>query len=137
MHGRHRDPIWWRYIDDEFAIWEHGQESLDSFLHQINDFHHSIKFTAEYSTERITFLDTTVILDGSTIYTDTDLYTKPTDTHQYLSPESCHPKHCTTSIPYSQSLRLRKICSRDEDFVERTGELKEHILARGYKEPLV
>ncbi len=110
--------VWWRYIDDIFAIWEHGQETLDIFLGQINEFHDTIQFTAEYSTERITFLDTTVILDGTTIHTD--LYTKPTDTHQYLSPESCHPKHCTTSIPYSQSLRLRRICSRNEDFVERT-----------------
>ncbi len=62
---------------------QHGQESLDNFLDQINEFHNTIKFTAEYSTERISFLDTTVILYGNTIHTD--LYTKPTDTHQYLS----------------------------------------------------
>ena len=57
---------------------------------------------------------------------------KPTDTHQYLSPNSCHPKHCTTSIPYSQALRLRRICLRREDFVKRLNELRDHLLAHGY-----
>ena len=70
-----RPHTWWRYIDDIFAIWEHGRESLMTFLDQINSFHPSIKFTAETSTQEVSFLDTTVILD---IYTD--LYTKPTDT---------------------------------------------------------
>ena len=83
----------------------------------------------------VTFLDTAVILDGRRVYTD--LYTKPMDTHQYLSPASCHPRHCTSSIPYSQSLRIRRICSREEDYRKRTGELKSHLLARGYGEMTV
>ena len=127
--------IWWRYIDDVFAIWDKGQDELENFLQQINTFHNTIKFTAEWSTDRVSFLDTTVILDAGTIHTD--LYTKPTDTHQYLSPESCHPKHCTTSIPYSQSLRIRRICSRDEDYTKRTEELKEHLKGRGYRDTTV
>ena len=118
----HKPRIWWRYIDDVSAIWECGQDNLETFLRQINTFHTTIKFTAEWSTDRVPFLDTTVILDEGTIHTD--LYTKPTDTHQYLSPESCHPRYCSTSIPYSQSLRIRRICSREEDFRRRTGELK-------------
>ncbi len=117
-----------------FAVWNDGEERLQEFLEEINSFHPSIKFTAEWSRE-ISFLDTTVILDGNNIHTD--LYTKPTDTHQYLSPRSCHPRHCTSSIPYSQSLRLRRICSRDEDFQTRSKELKNYLLARGYEERLI
>ena len=94
-----RPHVWWRFIDDIFAIWQHGQEQLKKFLQEINSFHQTIRFTAETSRERVSFLDTTVIVDGRTI--QTDLYTKPTDTHQYMSPDSCHPRHCTTSIPYS------------------------------------
>ena len=41
--------IWWRYIDDIFFIWEHGEESLKVFKEQVNIFHSTIKFTAEYS----------------------------------------------------------------------------------------
>ena len=48
--------IWWRYIDDIFFIWEHGEESLEKFLNKLNTFHPTIKFTAEYSKEAIKFL---------------------------------------------------------------------------------
>lgn len=130
-----RPWVWWRYIDDVFAIWHVGEERLTTFLEEVNSYHPTIKFTAEHSTDRVTFLDTTVILEGDSVRTD--LYTKPTDTHQYLLPTSCHPKQCTTSIPYSQSLRLRRICSRDEDFVKRSDELKTHLTTRGYEETIV
>ena len=109
-----KSNVWQQYIKDIFTIWEHGQESLDLFVPQINLFHTTIKFTAEISTECITFLDTTVLLEDGMLHTG--LYTKPTNIHQYLSPNSCHPKHCTTTIPYSLGLRLRRICSRTEDF---------------------
>ena len=68
--------VWWMYI---FVIWDKGRVLLVDFLSQINAFHPSIKFTTEVSTDRVSFLDTMVILDGNTIHTD--LYTKPTDTH--------------------------------------------------------
>ena len=74
-----RPSIWWRYIDDIFAVWNDGEEQLQHFLHEINTFHPTIKFTAEWSREKVSFLDTTVILDGTILHTD--LYTKPTDTH--------------------------------------------------------
>ena len=47
--------IWWRYIDDIFFIWRHGEESLEKFLNKLNSFHPTIKFTAEYSKETIHF----------------------------------------------------------------------------------
>ena len=31
--------IWWRYIDNIFFIWEHGEESLEKFLNILNSFH--------------------------------------------------------------------------------------------------
>ena len=129
------ENLWWRYIDDIFTIWDKGQDLLDSFLQHINHFHPTIEFTAETSTDKVSFLDVTVILEGNTI--QTDLYTKPTDTHQYLSPESCHPRHCTTLIPYSQSLRIRRICSREDDFTRRLQELKSHLIDCGYNESMV
>ena len=41
--------VWWRYIDDIFMIWEHGEEELQKFLETLNCYHPTIKFTAEYS----------------------------------------------------------------------------------------
>ena len=45
---------------------------------------------------------------------DVDLYTKPTDTHQYLLPSSCHPKHCSRNVPHSLALRIRRIHDHSE-----------------------
>ena len=36
--------IWWRYIDGIFFIWGHGEV----FIEQVNMFHSTIEFTAEY-----------------------------------------------------------------------------------------
>ena len=49
---------WWRYIDDVFAIWPHGERNLEILLNELNSFHPTIKFTAEWSKESVTFLDT-------------------------------------------------------------------------------
>jgi hypothetical protein len=46
--------------------------------------------------------------------------------------ESCHPKHCTKSFPYSQALRIKRICSNEQTTKKRLGELKCHLKKRGY-----
>ena len=114
--------IWWRYIDDTFFIWEHGEESLKVFIDQVNLFHTTIKFTAEYSREEVNFLDLSIkLIDGKL---KTDLFVKPTGTHQFLNPTSSHPYHCKNGIPYSQALRLNRIYSDDEDFDKRCNDLE-------------
>ena len=101
---------------------------------EITQAHPTIKFTTEWSRDSVSFLDTTVkIVDGRIV---TDLYVKPTDTHQYLAANSCHPRHCKEAIPYSQALRMRRICcSLDEAFNKRITELKEHLTRRGMTKP--
>ena len=76
-------------------------------------------------------MNTQVYLDRGQL--ETDLHVKPTDSHQYLLPSSCHPRHCKDSIPYSEALRLRRICSK-EIYKSRMEEMKKHFLERGYKE---
>ena len=121
----------WRYINYMFAIWPHGKEHLSTFLDGINNFHPSIKFTAEWSYMSVTSLNTKVTIDdeGGLV---TDLYVKPRDTHQYLHRCSCHPGHCKHGIPYSQALRTCRICSRTENCLQRVSELKGHLINRGY-----
>jgi len=128
--------LWLRYIDDIFLIWEHSSETLNDFMDHLNACHPSIKFTSEVSQEKVNFLDTTVHLttDG-TLYTT--LYSKPTDSHNYLRFESAHPQHCKTSLPNSQFLRLRRICTRIEDYDTNAIMLAAHFIRRGYPEDLV
>ena len=111
---------WWRYIDDIFMIWTHSVDDLHAFTSYLNSIHPTIKFTSNYSLTSIPFLDVNVFVDNGNI--TTDLYTKATDKHQYLLHSSCHPQHTKRAIPFSLALRLRRICSTDETFKQRSNE---------------
>ena len=60
------------------------------------------------------FLDTTIvatlIVDKKVVIT-TDMHSKKTDTHQYLSPNSCHPNDQTKNISIGVADRIRRNCS--------------------------
>ena len=127
--------IWWRYIDDIFAIWCHGEANLEVFIADLNQAHPTIKFTAEWSSSSIPFLDTRVQLENEQL--TTDLHVKLTDSRQYRAANSYHPRHCKEAIPFSQALRMRRICSINDDFRKRSSELKTHLLQRGYEPSFV
>jgi hypothetical protein len=38
---------WYRYMDDTFVVWPHGEEELCEFLDHLNSIHHNINFTME------------------------------------------------------------------------------------------
>ena len=101
--------LYLRYIDDIFMIWQHSVTELDTFIEHMNTCSEHIKFTVAKSTEQIAFLDTLVKLDRGQILTD--LYSKPTDSYNYLYYNSAHPQRCKDSIPHSQFLRVRRICT--------------------------
>ena len=136
LENYHLQPlVWWRYIDDIFMLWQHGEKELKKFLDILNCYHPSIKFTWDYSREKINFLDVNVIRKDNQLITD--LYIKPTDTHQYLHASSCHVYHCKKSIPYSQALRLSRICSENYLFDKRCNDLEMRLKERGYSDKLV
>ena len=53
------------------------------------------------------------------------MHYKPTESHSYLS-------HAKKSIPYSQFLRPRRLCSEDSDFSLKSEEMCEFFGKRGY-----
>ena len=115
--------IWWRYIDDMFFIWEHGEESLKVFSEQVNMFHPTIKFAAKFSKEEVNFLDVNIkLIDGEL---KTDLFIKLTHTYQFLDLTSCHPYHCKKGIRYSQFLRVNRICLDTDAFDRHCNDLEE------------
>ena len=124
--------LWWRYIDDIFMVWTHGEDKLEDFINHINSLHSTVKFTHEFSKSHISFLDVTVSLDNNNKIS-TDLFVKSTDTHHYLLHTSCHPSHIKKSIPFSLSLCIRRICSTTEKFQQRTNELLEFLCKRGHR----
>ena len=132
LSNYHLKPlIWKRFIDDIFLIWTHGEAELLKFVDYMNNQHQTIKFTQEFSYNHINFLDTTVKfgLDRKLI---TTLYNKPTDTHLYLHYNSAHPHSVTHKGPFGQFLRLRRICSLDQDYLENAEKLISYYKKRGY-----
>ena len=102
--------------------------SLKEFINEINSFHPIIKFTADWSKEKVNFLDVEVTLNNGVL--STDLFVKPTDTHQFLDPTSCHPCHCKKDIPYGQTLRLNRIWSDNNNFDKRCNKLESWLLKK-------
>nr|XP_039251129.1 uncharacterized protein LOC120328667 [Styela clava] len=100
-----------------------------------NSLHPTIKFTFECSTNWITFLDVKVHIINNKL--ETEIFSKETDSHQYLSPSSCHPKHVTKNIPKSLFIRIRRTCSTNEFFDKHAKILKTYLTKRNYKENLV
>ena len=62
----------------------------------------------------------------------TSVHYKPTDAHSYLDYWSSHNPNTKNSIPFSQFLRLRCLCSDDSDFVQQAEEMKIFFLTRHY-----
>ena len=86
-------PYLWlelRCIDDIFMIWTAEEQSLLEFLEWMNQLHDTIKFTHDWLERNINYLDVQVINNNGVM--ETDLYTKPTDKHQYLFHISFHPR---------------------------------------------
>ena len=127
--------FWSRYLDDIFFIWQHGKEGMFEFFEYVNNYHDTIKYTWEWSERELSYLDFWVMLKNNRI--STDVYSKQTDTHQYLDSRSCHPTHVKRGIPYGQALRMRRICDSDEVFKERLKELEGNLVKRGFKKNLI
>ena len=105
-----------------FFLWKHGENKLNSFIEKINKLHPNIKFTGEWSKTFLNYLDVTAFLIKGV--TESNLYVKPTESHQYLQSSSFHRFNCKKDIPYSQNLRLNYICSETDFFDKRCNDLE-------------
>ena len=112
-----------RYIDDCIGAISSSKEELNRFITSVNSFHPVLKYTWEISETSLAFLDIKVFING---------HYKPTDSHSYLLHSSSHPSHVKNSIPYSQFLRLRRLCSDDSDFSNKSQEMCQFFEKRGY-----
>ena len=120
--------LYLRYIDDIFLVWTGSKKSLESFLQNVNQQHPSIKFEAQMSTKEINFLDTTIYIKNN--YLLTRLYRKPTDIQSYLHDYSYYPNATKRDIPYSQPLRMKRICSEMSELTMNLNNLKSTLKSR-------
>ena len=122
-----------RFIDDIFMIWTSSEEELKEFIKNINEEHPTIKFDIEYSYHEIHFLDTKIKITSDNKIR-TSLYKKTTDRNTMIHQKSYHPPAMKRNIPYSQALRISRICSEEDDYHQELTNLIKKFKARGYNE---
>lgn len=89
----------------------------------------SIKFSLEYSKDTVSFLDVSVNKSEQLL---TKVYRKQTDRNSFLDYSSYHPPSLRRGLPYSQLLRIRRICSSDDMFEEQAAELCKRFRTKGF-----
>ena len=136
VYTYHTQPyLYKRFIDDIFMIWTAGHDSLLEFINHMNTRDSNFRFTQEISENHINFLDTKISIENNKLVTD--LYSKPTDSHNYLRYDSSHPQRCKDSIHYSQFLRIRRICSNSDTFEKHVSDYSNYFKMKGYPEKLI
>ena len=105
-----------RYIDDCIG-------ATSSTINSVNSFHPAFKYTWQISETSIAFLDINVSIHNNGL--STSVYYKPTDSH------------AKNSIPFSQFLRLRRLCSDELDFSNKSEEMLQFFKKRDYPDTVV
>lgn len=121
-----------RFIDDIFLVTEsaHDQD-IETFFNSISN--EKIKYTIERETDGMqNFLDTTIINHRNGEPLQSTAYWKATASGSFLHPSSNHPWHIIKSIPYSQLLRIRRICSTDSLFKTAAKRTMSDLKRTGY-----
>ena len=135
LEKEHFKPwIWLRYIDYIFFVWTHVEDEFYKFLERLNSFHPNLKFTLECSREEINWCNTVKLNNNQFV---TYLYCKPTDSHQHLHYNSCHPDYMKKSSVYSQGLRIKMLCSDATSLTNHLKDLRPWFCNRGYPESMV
>lgn len=124
-----------RYIDDMFGGTTMSASDLQRYIMAFNDYHPAVEVTHNISETSETFLDLEVYIENDQI--KTTIHYKPTDAHAYLRYDSHHPEACKNSIPYSQLLRLRRICATEDNFLREAQVMMDFFLKRGYPKAIV
>ena len=134
-----------RYMDDGFNPWPTSLE-INILEYILNNLDVQIEFTLEpaklvkdhngNSLQTLEFLDIKVILHSSGKI-ETDVFYKPTNTHDYLSFDSHHPNHVKQNIPYTLAKRIMVFTSNPEKESSNLNDLKKWLLTCGYPKKLI
>ncbi|XP_069584215.1 uncharacterized protein [Ranitomeya imitator] len=132
---QHHVRNWHRYIDDLFFIWSGSREGCTDFIHSLNSNPHNIFLTHSISNSSTSFLDLRIFVQGNKLVTD--LFRKPTATNALLEFNSFHPWHTKVGVPTGQFLRIRRNCTRDQDFLMQARDLTDRFRQRSYPKRVV
>ena len=110
-----------RFVDDGIGAISMPCSDLERFISFVCNFHPTLQFEYQISSSCLSFLDIQLQITNNHI--NTSIFYKETDSHSYLYNDSSHSPKCITSIPFSELLCLRRICSNHDDFNTKANEM--------------
>ena len=128
-------PDWSRFRDDCFSPWFGSHDDLVRFTDWLNSLSPGIKFTVKQSDKQLKVLDTLLFIINGPI--ESKVYSKPTDGHMYLLPQTSHYRSMYLHIPFGVALRIKRICSQEDWFDEQLLEYKQYFKRRNYKKCVI
>ncbi|XP_060520792.1 uncharacterized protein LOC132698616 [Cylas formicarius] len=126
-----KPKCWFRYVDDTFVIWSHGEKELQIFLAHLNSINNKIKFTMETEKDgRLAFLDVQVERrpNGKLGH---KVYRKPTHTERYLNKLSNHHPRQKMGVIKTLMTRANRI-SEPKYLREEINHLTNSLKNNGY-----
>ena len=121
---------YFRYRDDCFLLWNGSLEMLKRFVYFVNILDPSLRFTVKIGRNILKFMDLYITLKDGYLYTT--VYSKPTDGHLYLDYNSCHPRSTKTAVQTGVALRLRRICSSEEQTNSAFKNYQAYLVSRNH-----
>ena len=110
---RNFSTFYCRFIDDTFFLCNGTESELKN---------PTMKFEFTYSRTSITFLDAKVFKNKNGTLCTT-IHRKPSGRLNCLHYKSAHPKALKDSLPYSQALCIRRICSETSEAIKHLKDL--------------
>ena len=101
----------------------------------LNNLHPNIKFEEHIDHTEVNYLDITIRKKNAKIIAD--LFQKFTDSHQYVTFNSCHPSQTKRNIPFNLARRICTIVDEKTSIEKHMKELKKTLLIQGYPLKLI
>ena len=129
--------IWKRFIDDIFGLFMGRTKLFDRFYLKLKrQFQkYGLELVMERSRERCVILDIEAYINNNQIHTRESR--KETASNLYLRSGSAHPNYTFKGIVKSQMQRLRRLCSKDDDYKTSINQLKVRCYNSGYEKTMV
>lgn len=120
-----------RYIDDILILWNHSQDSLLTFIANLNRYHPTIKFTHEIHTKEIIFLDLVIT---KTVDSQIEFKThfKKTNKFNYTAYSSAHPPSVKRATLRGELTRISRTTTNHSVRKKTIDMLSTQFKNRGY-----
>ncbi len=137
IQGKEFPPLYNRYIDDSFMLLNKDTPQLKEIKNLFNEMSPDLEFNFDASKDKINILDI-IVYKGKRFYNrhrlDYKMYEKPTNPHQYTSPDSYVPGQYKYPWITGEQIRMIRNSSDSKVYKEIELQFQEYLKLNGYDE---